>query len=309
MVQQTQTLQAKYLTELRSIELNHNQHITNLDSIKKLEEEKYQIEIKNLQDKISELDILYKNKREEYNSFLETSLNSVNAEIARYREVKIESMDKEFAVIQEERIAKKKEEFAIFEADYEARRLVMLTDLETVRAELDDFKKKQEALNKEIMRRREVEEKQDFYRICIEDASKEDMTIINSFLPQIHQKEKFNKLIYDNYISKPTLEMAKRVLGGRKPSGIYKITNIHTGEIYVGQSTDIHNRWCSHVKSACGLEGVADSMFQRALKKYGVDSFTFELLEEVEKENLRIREKYYIMTYESDKYGYNQKIG
>ena len=48
---------------------------------------------------------------------------------------------------------------------------------------------------------------------------------------------------------------------------------------------------------------------QRALKKYGVDSFTWELLEEVPKENLNEREKYYIEKYDSFYNDYNSTLG
>ena len=118
-----------------------------------------------------------------------------------------------------------------------------------------------------------------------------------------------NKLIYEIYISRPTKEMIKRVLEGRNPSGIYKVTNIKTNEIYIGKSTKIADRLQNHVKSACGLEGVAESQFQRALKKYGIDMFTWELLEEVTKEKLTEREKYYINFYQTTKYGYNMREG
>ena len=47
--------------------------------------------------------------------------------------------------------------------------------------------------------------------------------------------------------------MEKRVLGDKKPSGIYIITYVPTGEIYIGRSTDIATRWINHVKTACGL--------------------------------------------------------
>ena len=53
--------------------------------------------------------------------------------------------------------------------------------------------------------------------------------------------EKLDKLIYDSYIAKPVNEMVKRVLGGNKPSGIYKITR-STGEVYIGKSTDVAAR-------------------------------------------------------------------
>jgi excinuclease UvrABC nuclease subunit len=55
--------------------------------------------------------------------------------------------------------------------------------------------------------------------------------------------------------------MCKRVLEGGDPSGIYKVTNVKTNEIYIGKSTTVASRWTNHVKSAFGLEGVADSQF------------------------------------------------
>jgi hypothetical protein len=65
--------------------------------------------------------------------------------------------------------------------------------------------------------------------------------------------------------------MIQRVLAGKNPSGIYKVTNMKTHESYIGKSVKIADRWQNHVKAASGLCGVAESQFQRALKKYGVD--------------------------------------
>ena len=115
--------------------------------------------------------------------------------------------------------------------------------------------------------------------------------------------------IIKNYIARPAKEMIKRVLGGKNPSGIYKVANTKTNEIYIGKSAKIADRFSNHIKSAYGLEGVAESQFQRALKKYGIDMFTWELLEECQKENLSEREKYYIVFYGTKEYGYNQREG
>ena len=109
----------------------------------------------------------------------------------------------------------------------------------------------------------------------------------------MHKQEFLDKMLYDNYISKSVKEMCKRVLEGEDPSGIYKITNISTQEIYIGKSTSVATRWTNHIKSACGLAGVADSQFQRALKQYGIENWTFELLEKCPKDKLTEREKYY----------------
>ena len=175
--------------------------------------------------------------------------------------------------------------------------------------QLAEQQAKVEAMNKEILRRRAIDEKNEFYSIQISDAVKEDIAILNEVRPRLSNVEIFNKFIYDNYIAKPTKEMVQRVLGGRNPSGIYKVSNIDTHESYIGKSVKVADRWQNHVKAAAGLGGVAESQFQRALKKYGVDKFTWELVEEVGKDELTNREKYWIQFYGTKEYGYNQREG
>lgn len=182
-------------------------------------------------------------------------------------------------------------------------------DLLTYQEEVEEWQKKRDAINEEIVRARAMNEQQDFYRICLPQETFEDVEIFNSIRMKLHNRQALDKMLYDNYVSKPTKEMIKRVLNGKDPSGIYKVTNIQTKECYIGKSVNVGTRWQNHIKSACGLEGVADSMFQRALKKYGIDQFTFELLEEVPKANLTEREKYYITLFDTTKFGYNMKIG
>lgn len=174
---------------------------------------------------------------------------------------------------------------------------------------VEDYRNKRNAINEEIKRKHELEEQQDFYRINLDEDSIEDISTLNGIREKLHKRENLDKMIYDSYIAKPVLEMTRRVLTGTAPSGIYKVTNILTNEIYIGKSTDIAKRWQGHVKSACGLEGVADSVFQRALKKYGIQNFTFELLEKVPKEKLTEKEKFYISFYDTINYGYNQRLG
>ena len=182
-------------------------------------------------------------------------------------------------------------------------------ELRDLYAEVNEYKAKRRAINEEILRSRALNEKQDFYRIQIDEKAKHDIALIDSIRPQIYKFETLNKLLYDNYISKPTKDMVKRVLEGKDPTGVYKVTNIETNEVYIGKSTSVGSRWINHVKSAEGLEGVADSQFQRALRDYGVENFTWELLEEIPKDKLTEREKYWIQFFDTTHYGYNQRIG
>ena len=188
-------------------------------------------------------------------------------------------------------------------------RLAAENELNLLKLEIEDFKKKQQVINEEIMRRRQVEEQTDFYRIVLDDSSIDDIQILLSIRQNLKNRENLDKLIYDTYISKPVVEMTKRVLKGGAPSGIYKITRLKTGEIYIGKSTDVKKRWTEHAKTAYGVGTIAHSILHTTIKKDGIENFTFELLEEVPKDKLTEREKYWITFYGSKEYGMNMREG
>ena len=76
-----------------------------------------------------------------------------------------------------------------------------------------------------------------------------------------------------------------------KISGVYKITNIITGEFYIGSSCNIEKRWASH-KIPSAHKKHPNSKLYKDMAKYGRDNFTIEVIEETD--NLREREQYYI---------------
>ena len=172
-----------------------------------------------------------------------------------------------------------------------------------------DFREKREVINKEILRQRAIEEKLDFYRVCLTDNAKQDIEVLRSIAPRLSSRSFLDKIIYDTYITKPAQEMIKRVLNGTAPSGIYKITRIKTGEIYIGKSTNVKDRWVQHIKTVFGVGTIAHSILHTTMEKDGVDQFTFELLEEVPKDKLGEREKYWINFYGSKEYGMNERAG
>jgi hypothetical protein len=75
--------------------------------------------------------------------------------------------------------------------------------------------------------------------------------------------------------------------------GIYKIENLLTHKPYIGQSIHIETRWQEHCRSS------SDSVISRAIRKYGKENFSFEILEECEEEELNKKEEYYIQLYNS----------
>ena len=98
---------------------------------------------------------------------------------------------------------------------------------------------------------------------------------------------------------------------------IYKITNQINGKIYIGQtSNSIEERWTQHVReSKYACCPTYNTVFKRAIRKYGIENFTREQIEECNcKAELDEREKYWISFYHSyvgDKEcnGYNMTPG
>lgn len=76
-----------------------------------------------------------------------------------------------------------------------------------------------------------------------------------------------------------------------KITGIYKITNIITGEFYIGSSKNIKQRWVSHKNPAFQAQHPNVKLYQ-VITQYGLDNFTFEIIEETN--NLKEREQYWV---------------
>ena len=78
-----------------------------------------------------------------------------------------------------------------------------------------------------------------------------------------------------------------------KISAVYKITNTITGDFYVGSSKNVKHRWADHKCLSKWKEHPDNPMYQD-MKKYGVDSFELEILEEVEEGSLKETEQKFI---------------
>lgn len=102
-----------------------------------------------------------------------------------------------------------------------------------------------------------------------------------------------------------------------KNPGIYKITNVITGECYIGQSTNVNRRLHDHKRllrnNKHKYKRGSLSLLQIAWNTYGENNFKFEVIELCDKQDLNKREIYWIKHYQCNfqKYrkGYNYTDG
>lgn len=94
--------------------------------------------------------------------------------------------------------------------------------------------------------------------------------------------------------------------------GIYKITNTINDKVYIGQSKNISQRWRVHRYRAFSKSAEDyEKPLYRAIRKYGLLAFNFEVIEECSIEDLNAKEKFWIELLDSTNpsKGYNLTKG
>ena len=91
--------------------------------------------------------------------------------------------------------------------------------------------------------------------------------------------------------------------------GIYKITNNINGKAYIGQSKNIERRWKQHIYHAINSNEDCNSLLYKAIHKYGIENFKFEVITECSIDELDKLEIFYIEQYDTYYNGYNLTLG
>lgn len=90
---------------------------------------------------------------------------------------------------------------------------------------------------------------------------------------------------------------------------IYKITNDINQKVYIGKTlTSLEQRWQEHRRDAYKERNEKRPLYD-AIKKYGEQHFSIELVEECDVTILSNREIYWIEEYHSFSNGYNATLG
>lgn len=153
----------------------------------------------------------------------------------------------------------------------------------------------------------EEESAAEFYKLQLPQESLDDIEALRSIESLLHNSEAINKVIWKMYYEKPYTDLIGRIGLTSTVCGIYKITNIENQMTYVGQAVNIADRWKQHIKRGIGADAPTQNKLYPAMKKFGPENFTFEIIEKCPRDKLNEREDYWQEFYKAKEFGYSIK--
>lgn len=154
----------------------------------------------------------------------------------------------------------------------------------------------------------EEENKIEFYRLQLPETSVNDIWALRSVESLLSNAETINKVIWKSYYERPYTDLIGRLgLSNSAVCGIYKITNIENEMTYIGQAVNIAERWKQHIKRGIGAETPINNKLYPAMKQFGPENFTFEIVEVCPRSKLNEREDYWQEFYKAKEFGYSMK--
>ena len=178
---------------------------------------------------------------------------------------------------------------------------------EKIAAEVAQLRKTAQAAI-EVAKVREADRTaKDFYRLQVDPSTLDDIRKLRDVMKELKRPEVLGKLIWKVYYERPYTDLCGRLFS--KPvMGIYLITNLENDMCYVGQAVNVQDRWRQHIKRALGAETPTQNKLYPAMAQFGVENFTFQLIEEVsDRFKLDEREDYWQDFYRAKEFGYSIK--
>lgn len=236
-------------------------------------------------------------------TFLEEGLEQKRAELSGYEEMVIKT---KIRILQKVK-AERELELAKMNNEYAERIREVTEAISVIQEKLNEWSGMERAAYEERVGReaneergklalgsRIIEELRELYGAC------EKLKLANP--------TPLYKAIYELYFRGPVKELGVS-LGAVGKCGIYKVTNVVNGKVYVGQSVDIAERWKQHIKRGvrCDVGTLSGAGLYEAMWEDGIWNFSFCILEECDRSILNRREKAWIEQFQSNEIGYNKR--
>ena len=254
----------------------------------------------------------YKNELKNINNQIQQTKSNINKQYdieSKLVEQRLEDFKKVSKQAAEHYVEVLEEDYKSAEAAHAQTIARLQAEYNSTAAALNQLKETRKAAHEALLKEQEVKENKDNYRLTISYQDLNDIHSLEKIKPSFNKPRVLSMLIWQYYWQPIAKKKFPIILQDKTKIGIYKITNILTNQCYIGQSTDIYTRWCTHCKAGLGIDTPVGNKLYQSIKEDGLENFTFELLCECSKQELDEKERYFIELYQADLYGYNSVKG
>ena len=196
-----------------------------------------------------------------------------------------------------------------YERHFDIEMLSLHNQIQETTQELDKLKATRAAAHEALMKEQEIKDNKNHYRLIPSEADLADSRRLEAVKRELNKPRILCMLIWQTYWQPLAKKQFPLILKDKTKCGIYKITNQITDECYIGQAVDVYKRWNEHCKCGLGIDTPPGNKLYKAMQEYGLNNFTFELIEECDKAELNEKEKYFIELYQAKEFGYNSVEG
>lgn len=286
----TEIIKANEVLEQNNAEIREENHSLELAK---------QVLIQKRDDLILHIEDMQKQADSLYNKSIELANEKMSAAA--------ETMSKKYQLMEE--VAKQEYLGILEDCTYSLQEQIQAKQVELaeVNTKLTDLTAKLTSAIEAAKRAEEIKQQQDFYKLNLSLLDMEEIKKLKSIIPYLRDSEPLNKVIWKVYYEKPYTDLVGRVVGSKVKTGIYKITNQENQMCYVGQAVNIADRWKQHIKRGLGAETPTKNKLYPAMAEFGVENFTFEIIEECDKAKLNDREDYWQEYFKAKEFGYSIK--
>ena len=241
-------------------------------------------------------------------NYKDTKIASIESEIQLFREEQLNLIKQEVLKLDLLEKQKLEEKFIGNKKEYDEKTKNLQIQINETKEQLKNLYEKRQNTLAALKEEEEIKDKANFYRIVLKEEDANDIVQLRSIEKSLHNKDVLRKLIYKTYIEVPMGLMMNRV-GIKELPGIYKITNLKYKMVYIGQSTNVKNRVKAHIQASLGISTIASQLVHDKMTEEGLENFTFQMVEQCDRQKLNDREKYWISYYDSNSWGYNRTGG
>ena len=257
---------------------------------------------KNYENYVDVLELAYSAKEAEYDAKLNGLKAKLDNEYENHKKEVWEAFQKYIEILDTY--------YQTVEDDFDKQVTNISEVIEEYKENLAQIRKTYAAAREAQIRDEEISRQADFYSLHLTEMEWVTINILEELKPKMPTGARpICKLIWETFFQKQATSLCNNILGSKTVCGIYKITNKNNGLCYVGQSVDVADRWKQHIKCGLGIDMPAQNKLYKAMLKDGVTNFTFELLEQCDRQLLNEKERFYINLYQAYEFGYNSTSG